>query len=143
MIQGNDFVSAVVGKEFYDKYSPQLLHYNLVDLLDCNGVMRFISDKFAIILGYEPEELIGKQAFDMIHPEDREFTLKTFSYMIEHKVPTEVKYEVLRKDGTYITLRSLGIPLMNNGEIYGYVILSCRRYVDMVNFRKCRLLMAM
>ncbi len=43
--------------------------------LNNNSVITFISDSIRKY-GYQPEDIIGKSVFDMVHPEDKEKTAK-------------------------------------------------------------------
>lgn len=54
---------------------------------DLNGVRLYVSPSIRTLLGYEPEELIGKKALDITHPDDlgplREMITRVFSGEIE------------------------------------------------------------
>lgn len=53
--------------------------YNL--LMNCSqtgiyihveGLIKFMSNRFAEMLGYVPKEIVGRQYWDFVHPADRE-----------------------------------------------------------------------
>jgi diguanylate cyclase (GGDEF)-like protein/PAS domain S-box-containing protein len=44
---------------------------DLITSIDPNGVRTYVSPSCRALLGYEPEELIGEPAIDIVHPDDR------------------------------------------------------------------------
>ena len=58
---------------------------DLVAILGTDGVYSFVSNTTENILGYKPAFLVGKNAFDFIHPEDKERVLEEFSELEEKK----------------------------------------------------------
>jgi PAS domain S-box-containing protein len=45
---------------------------DLIGILDEEGVYKYVSPTSEGVLGFSPEELVGRSAFDFIHPEDAE-----------------------------------------------------------------------
>ena len=46
--------------------------FDMIVLLDSNGIQHYVSESCERILGYKPEELIGISVIEkMIHPEDQ------------------------------------------------------------------------
>ncbi len=43
---------------------------DMITVLDTDGTIRYLSPSIERILGYKPEDLIGKNKFDYIYPED-------------------------------------------------------------------------
>jgi len=63
-----------------------------------------ISAAAETILGYKPEELIGKHLFDFIHPEDKEQTKHTAAKIMAGQNLTNVENRYIRKDGSVVPL---------------------------------------
>ena len=59
---------------------------DLVTVVDTNGEFLYVNAASINFFGYNPEELVGKKAFDFIHPEDREETEKTFNQWVSEEV---------------------------------------------------------
>ena len=55
--------------------------------VDANGVYTYSSPKVRDILGYEPQEIVGKTPFELMVPEDAEKTLPEFQRHVESKEP--------------------------------------------------------
>ena len=52
---------------------------DIVAVLEDDGTIRYISPSVERVLGYRPEDLVGKSAFDYIHPESNELVSSSFA----------------------------------------------------------------
>ena len=65
--------------------------------------IEFANDKFADIYGYSKEELIGRDALDLVHPDDRPLVKQLRRKRIRgEKVPVEYESRGLKKNGDII-----------------------------------------
>lgn len=81
----------------------------------------FVSPSVKEILGYEPEELIGKSPFDLIIPEDLARMKQEIHPMTLSGKPAHVEYRIRRKDGTIIWMESNSHPFFDNeGNMTGF-----------------------
>jgi PAS domain S-box-containing protein/putative nucleotidyltransferase with HDIG domain len=46
--------------------------FDMITVMDPDGTIRYVSPSIERILGYKPEDLVGKSGFDLVHPEDLE-----------------------------------------------------------------------
>jgi PAS domain S-box-containing protein len=80
---------------------------DIVVRADPQGVIFFVSDTCRL-LGYEPDELVGKAGVDLVHPDDRarfiENTASLFAPGAAAKPAARV-HRFLRRDGSWIWLR--------------------------------------
>jgi PAS domain-containing protein len=53
--------------------------YDAILVLNRDGVMRYVSPSVKRITGFEPGEMLGKNAFDLIHPDDRTGIMQTLA----------------------------------------------------------------
>jgi PAS domain S-box-containing protein len=77
---------------------------DLVVVVDKNGIVEYVSPSIKKVLGYIEEEIIGRQGYDFINPEMKEYTNQ---FDIENPAPFRDRwtfFEVMRKDGTWATL---------------------------------------
>ena len=65
----------------------------------------YVSPSCKQILGYEPEELLGRSAFEIIHPDDHQSINEAIKYISEEN-SVFVTFRKRRKDGTYIWAES-------------------------------------
>lgn len=90
--------------------------------LDGEGKYTFASGRVKQLLGYEPEEIIGKTPFDLMLPDEAERIRETFSQMFREKKPiVDLENWNLTKEGKKVLLLTNGVPILDdNGEILGY-----------------------
>ena len=90
--------------------------------VDINSFYTYVSPKIKDILGYEPEEIIGKTPFDLMPADEIERVSKKFKAAIESKKSiTRLENTNLHKDGRLIVLETSGVPILNeNGDLLGY-----------------------
>ncbi|MBD2680714.1 MULTISPECIES: PAS domain S-box protein [Nostoc] len=97
---------------------------DMVCIQDPEGRMRFVSPSVERILGYKPEELIGKLIIEFISPEDIVFVWNTFEKLLNLPSTTTqlVEYRFRHKDGSWRFLESTGCNLLSDPAIHGIVI---------------------
>ncbi|MDP7422945.1 MAG: PAS domain S-box protein, partial [bacterium] len=91
--------------------------------VDTVGVYTYASPAVKTILGFDPEELIGKKHFfDLFSPDTREeLTRKTFEVFQKKETFREFSNLNIHKKGHEVWLSTNGFPLLDNdGELIGY-----------------------
>ena len=90
--------------------SPALLS-KVMDLLldavcvvDDAGRYVFVSAACERIFGYKPDELIGRNMIDLVHPEDRERTLEAAAEIMGGDPKTHFENRYVRKDGRIVDI---------------------------------------
>ncbi len=91
--------------------------------IDVNGIFIFTSKQIEKILGYKPDEIIGKHISYIFLPEDKEKISKEISNLISEEKPFKNRINWnLSKDGRKVCLKTNGIPFFNkNGNLIGYL----------------------
>src|SRR5215207_1238243 len=75
------------------------------------------------MLGYRPEELVGKSAFDYIHPEDLEQVLSVFAEALAQPgVNRRVEFRFRHADGSWRHLESIGSSLLDDPSVGGVIV---------------------
>jgi len=93
---------------------------DVIAVTDEQGIIKYESPNVERLLGWSPEELVGKNIFDLINTEDVDPMMKVFSKLLIRKkfaVFSECRY--LCKDGSYLWVRNAGINLLENPAIDG------------------------
>jgi PAS domain S-box-containing protein len=75
---------------------------NLIATLDLKGHFLFCSPSYRTILGYAPEELIGSDAFLLVHPDDLALARQAMTRALAGVADTTTLH-VRHKDGHYLT----------------------------------------
>ena len=66
------------------------------------GPFSYVNPRMAEMLGYEREEMIGKQVLDFVHPDDRRLVhSKKVKRIRGRDVPTQYEFRALCKDGSF------------------------------------------
>ncbi|HWC65006.1 MAG TPA: PAS domain S-box protein, partial [Thermoanaerobaculia bacterium] len=84
---------------------------DLVALVDDQGRFLYVSPSHAEVLGWDPRELEGTRAFDLIHPDDLPAQQAAFRARIETGRTTSVVQRLRRKDGGWTWIESVGAPI--------------------------------
>jgi len=86
---------------------------DIVSILSKDGTILYEGPAIEPILGYKPDELIGTNAFELIHQDDREQVISDFKKIIETRgkgsgrlLPAEYRYQT--KKGSWRILESIG-----------------------------------
>ena len=96
---------------------------DVIFITDRNGDIKYCSRSVERFLGYKPEELIGRSAFMLIHPDDRERAFNDYSEALLSKnkaIPNA--FRVLHKDGSERYFEGLGENLLDNPLVSGFIM---------------------
>ncbi len=117
---GNTNKNGEAASALSEKY--RLIALNTSDLIavttfDVNPVYTFVSPSHKKLLGYEPEELLGKPGFDLIHEDDKHALLATLLNYLDMKINGALSpekrgdapvldYRIIDKSGRWHLIRS-------------------------------------
>jgi PAS domain S-box-containing protein len=90
--------------------------------VDVQGRYTYASENVEAILGYVPEELIGRSPFELMAPEEAARVGTLFGGYVAHKAPfRDLENIVVSKSGKAVTTLTTGVPVLAaNGELLGY-----------------------
>lgn len=96
-----------------------------VAVLDEDGVFRHLNAAVADVLGFRPGELVGRDAFGFVHPDDEERLRDAFARIVAREAaPDEpLEYRYRTAEGGWVWLRTTVHPPAETG-IDGYVVTS-------------------
>jgi PAS domain S-box-containing protein len=94
-------------------------------LLDPEGEVKYANEGARRILGFDPDELVGQNAFDYLHPDDVERVRTTFERTIRNETYTEtsVEYRHRTEDGPWRWLEGR-MSNVTDEALDGYVVSS-------------------
>ncbi|HCX22874.1 MAG: hypothetical protein CMB80_34255 [Flammeovirgaceae bacterium] len=86
---------------------------------DARGNYKLISPAIKQLLGYEPEEMIGKHPYDFTHPDDKLILRESaWTKMMRGEQPENIQYRAIKKDGTVIWVDSYAeVVTDSKGEV--------------------------
>ena len=89
---------------------------------DEKGIYRFLTDRVTAVLGYSPEEMIGRPVSDFIFEEDIEMMKETqSSYQSEKASFHNIEHRAVTKGGDVIWVLGSGVPILDQDDhLTGY-----------------------
>ena len=93
----------VGGTSREERLYHSLVQYSsdIVAVLEDDGSIRYISPSVERVLDYRPENIIGKSAFDYVHPENIEFVSSLFARVLKFSgVRPPIEFRVRAGDGS-------------------------------------------
>jgi PAS domain S-box-containing protein len=103
----------------------RLLIENITDAIvvnDENYNVLYQSPSVKRILGYEPEDRVGKPVLDYVHPDSKDFFLTLYEQLNEAPgVPMPFQYRVRHKLGHYVWLEGVVTNLTHDANVRAYV----------------------
>ncbi|RLD52890.1 MAG: hypothetical protein DRI94_01715 [Bacteroidetes bacterium] len=97
---------------------------DVISVIDKNGKSLYRSPSYEKVMGFSAEEMLSKNVFNFIHPDDKENLRKQIQESLSK--PNQVKkisFKALHKDGTYHYLEGTGKNLLDtpiNGIVINY-----------------------
>jgi PAS domain S-box-containing protein len=92
-------------------------------LIDSDGEILYESASTTRLFGYQPEDLLGRNCLDLIHPEDRDHSsLVLLEVLAKPPDPLHWDARVRRKDGTYCWVESTVSNLLFEREVQAIVL---------------------
>ncbi len=90
--------------------------------VDASGVYTYASPRVRDVLGYEPEEIVGREPFDLMSPEEATRVGQVFqSIVTEQREFRGLENTNIHKDGHLVVLETNGIPRFDDkGHFCGY-----------------------
>jgi PAS domain S-box-containing protein len=110
-----------------------------IAVVDGDGTYEYVNAAAERILGYTDEELLGKNAFEFVHPDDVETVRERFNEAIESEAKhTDVvaTYRHRARDGSWVWLES-NMSNLTDSVLGGYII-SSREVTDRVEAQRER-----
>lgn len=132
-VEGRDEISSLAASvnrmlerlEVEDRRFRSLIEHamEMVIVVDEGGSITYQSPSTRRVLGYEPEEFLGRNVFEFIHPEDVERMRSVFSRSIA--VPDSLGRHLVRvrkKGGSWCRMEIVGYNLVHDPAVGGMVI---------------------
>ena len=89
--------------------------------LDEEGRFTYLNSAIKNILGYEPQELIGKSLYDLCHPYERQAIQQVFlEDLREKRAVKDALHRLAHKEGRFVTVQASAMPVLGpDGEAKG------------------------
>ncbi len=98
---------------------------DMVTLVNKQGVIIYNNNAITRILGYNPEELYGKDILELVHPDDKERIGKRFSSLVNRDgIGHLIEFQFRSKSGKYLLIESIGNIQLNNPAFHAVILIS-------------------
>lgn len=97
--------------------------FDLILLTDKSSLLTYASPSVTGMLGYSPEEVIGKSAFEFVHPESLASVQEGFMKNLEGFITKPMEVSVRKKEGGYAILEISGASIKKDGVFAGMQVI--------------------
>lgn len=126
----------IESQEYYKALIENSTDY--ISIVDAEGKLKAIGDLKSVILGYSPEEIIGKSVLSLVHPDDKSRLQESFFKLINgESVIKNVNFRFKHKDGSWRYLEGTGKNMFDHELING-IVLNYRDNSDKLKVEKER-----
>ncbi len=92
-------------------------------IVDPDGTVQYVTPSVEHVLGYDPDELVGENAFDYIHPDDRNAVHEEFERLAtdpDYRATVDFRFQCT--DDSWVFLNARGRDLRDEPAIGGFVV---------------------
>lgn len=96
---------------------------DLILLMDDNGQATYVSPSCERILGYLPEEIVGRMPEEFILPEDCAIIQEGIRFNVTWNISEQIEVRFRRKDGRVALVEITAIPILSEGGVEGIQVI--------------------
>lgn len=96
---------------------------DLVASVNKDGNIVFASPKAKNLLGFEPEDIVGRNIFETLEPDSTALKNDIYPIFNKHKTFRHLNVEARRRGGSIVHLELSGTPGTHDGEFGGYCMI--------------------
>lgn len=108
---------------------------DVIKLINPEGIIEYVSPSSEVIVGFLPENYLGKHFKDFLCQEERDAIVSRFTSIIEQQKAISVEVKHLHKDGHYLWMEIVATPVIKNG-IVTQVVTSARDISERMEYRE-------
>jgi PAS domain S-box-containing protein len=98
---------------------------NIIYRTDTEGFVTFVNPAVETILGYQPDDLVGRPSLDLVAPEWRKRVAKFYAEQIKKQILNSYySFPANRKDGSEVWLGQNVLLMKREGEVTGLQIMA-------------------
>jgi len=130
MVQASTEVATAQAALLESEVRQRALLLNMPDVLivvSPEGVLRYASPSASRVLGYAEGSLLGTDALDLVHPDDREMAAAALQQVIQlppGEAPRRLRFRLAVSDGTYRLYEALADDLRDEPSVGGVVVVA-------------------
>jgi two-component system sensor histidine kinase/response regulator len=98
---------------------------NIIYRTGTEGVFTFLNPAVESILGYQPDELVGRSSFDLVAPEWRDRVARFYAQQLKNQILNSYySFPVNRKDGSEVWLGQNVLLMKREGQVTGMQVMA-------------------
>ncbi len=107
-----------------EKWFRTLIHNisDIVAMIDARGILRFVNPRMELVLGYRAADMLGRNIFDFVHPEDLQRATLEYSETLQRQgenVPSVLRLRDAK--GAWVPFEIIANNQLNDPEILGVI----------------------
>ncbi|BAP57713.1 PAS domain S-box [Thioploca ingrica] len=91
-------------------------NHDLICLHEVDGAYLHLSPSVTRLLGYHPEELLGKSPYSLLHPDDPDKLKKAYEQGKAGQIDNVVEYRIRCQNGQYVWFETYVTPILNKNQ---------------------------
>ncbi len=98
---------------------------DIITVIDTDGTIQYESPSIRVVLGYSPEEMVGRNAFSFIPEEEVPGLMQIFEHALAHpEAPQQARFRFRHADGSWRHLDVRAKVIVSDGESQSVVVTS-------------------
>ena len=98
---------------------------DIITLIDADGTVHYESSALERVMGYRPEDQVGTNAFDWVHPDDMDRALSIFAEVLSTPgLHPPIEFRAPHKDGSWRYLEHTVNNLLDDPDVRAIVVTS-------------------
>jgi PAS domain S-box-containing protein len=89
---------------------------DVITILSADGTSLYESPSVERLLGWKPEELVGRPKFALLHPDHLEQVEPTFAAIVAGEEPGPIEFKLRHRDGSWRMVEAIGRRRRQDGE---------------------------
>ena len=107
-----------------EKWFRTLIHNisDIVAMIDARGILRFVNPRMELVLGYRAADMLGRNVFDFVHPEDLQRATLEYSETLQRQgenIPSVLRLRDAK--GAWVPFEIIANNQLNDPEILGVI----------------------
>jgi PAS domain S-box-containing protein len=95
---------------------------DVISLVSAEGLNLYISPSIRKVMGYDPDERMGRNFFELVHPDDMVWVKEEYGDFLEHKKAARtVQLRAKHQDGSWRTVEVTATNLLDHPTVAGII----------------------
>src|ERR1700733_6110677 len=93
-------------------------------VIDAEGICTYVSPAIAELIGYSPDEMVGRLPTDFVHPDERQRVIDRLGagLLATRAAAVSVQFRMARKDGSWCEAEAVVANQLDRPSVAGYVV---------------------